>query len=114
MHEYNKNQEYKDEVFADRKEEMLQDNKARNKRIAEKNKAMEKLKELADPKSDNQNEVNTQEKIVKNEIIQTSSGIGDSQEITQNVEENTPISENENLLTGEDPWMQRKKKKENL
>ena len=127
MKKYRENQAYKDELFNDRKREMLEAQKEKNKKVEEENllesnvvedveKTIEDGKELVE---DVEKVVEKGKEVVEDvkqvvedvkEVI-TSSGIGEDNTVEENVNvDNVDI--NSKVFSGEDPWMNSKNQKE--
>lgn len=127
MKKYRENQEHKDEVFNDRKREMLEAQKEKNKKVEEENllesnvvedveKTIEDGKELVE---DVEKVVEKGKEVVEDvkqvvedvkEVI-TSSGVGEDNTVEENVNvDNVDI--NSKVFSGEDPWMNSKNQKE--
>ena len=127
MKKYRENQAHKDEVFNDRKREMLEAQKEKNKKVEEENllesnvvedveKTIEDGKELVE---DIEKVVEKGTEVVEDvkqvvedvkEVI-TSSGVGEDNTVEENVNvDNVDI--NSKVFSGEDPWMNSKNQKE--
>lgn len=127
MKKYRENQAHKDEVFNDRKREMLEAQKEKNKKVEEENllesnvvedveKTIEDGKELVE---DVEKVVEKGKEVVEDvkqvvedvkEVI-TSSGVGEDNTVEENVNvDNVDI--NSKVFSGEDPWMNSKNQKE--
>ena len=112
MKKYRENQQHKDEVFDDRKEEMLNAQKERNIKVAESNK-QENVETIDDiDKSENVvlNTSNTENENTENVV--TSSGVGEDNTVTENY--NQESADTEKVFEGSDPWLNRQNKDENL
>lgn len=127
MKKYRENQAHKDEVFNDRKREMLEAQKEKNKKVEEENllesnvvedveKTIEDGKELVE---DVEKVIEKSKEVVEDvkqvvedvkEVI-TSSGVGEDNTVEENVNvDNVDI--NSKVFSGEDPWMNSKNQKE--
>jgi hypothetical protein len=127
MKKYRENQAHKDEVFNDRKREMLEAQKEKNKKVEEENllesnvvedveKTIEDGKELVE---DVEKVVEKGKEVVEDvkEVVEevkeviTSSGVGEDNTVEENVNvDNVDI--NSKVFNGEDPWMNSKNQKE--
>jgi hypothetical protein len=127
MKKYRENQAHKDEVFNDRKREMLEAQKEKNKKVEEENllesnvvedveKTIEDGKELVE---DVEKVVEKGKEVVEDvkEVVEdvkeviTSSGVGEDNTVEENVNvDNVDI--NSKVFSGEDPWMNSKNQKE--
>lgn len=127
MKKYRENQTHKDEVFNDRKLEMLEAQKEKNKKVEEENllesnvvedveKTIEDGKELVE---DVEKVVGKGKEVVEDveEVVEdvkeviTSSGVGEDNTLEENVNvDNVDI--NSKVFSGEDPWMNSKNQKE--
>ena len=93
MKKYRENQQHKDEVFDDRKEEMLNAQKERNIKVAESNK-QENVETIDDiDKSENVvlNTSNTENENTENVV--TSSGVGEDNTVTENYNQESADTE---------------------
>ena len=127
MKKYRENQAHKDEVFNDRKRDMLEAQKEKNKKVEEENllesnvvedveKTIEDGKELVE---DVEKVIEKSKEVVEDvkqvvedvkEVI-TSSGVGEDNTVEENVNvDNVDI--NSKVFSGEDPWMNSKNQKE--
>lgn len=127
MKKYRENQAHKDEVFNDRKREMLEAQKEKNKKVEEENllesnvvedveKTIEDGKELVE---DVEKVVEKGKEVVEDvkEVVEevkeviTSSGVGEDNTVEENVNvDNVDI--NSKVFSDEDPWMNSKNQKE--
>jgi hypothetical protein len=127
MKKYRENQAHKDEVFNDRKREMLEAQKEKNKKVEEENllesnvvedveKTIEDGKELVE---DVEKVIEKSKEVVEDvkEVVEdvkeviTSSGVGEDNTVEENVNvDNVDI--NSKVFSGEDPWMNSKNQKE--
>lgn len=106
MKKYRENQAHKDEVFNDRKREMLEAQKEKNKKVEEENLLESNVVEDVEKKIEDVKEVVEDVK----EVI-TSSGVGEDNTVEENVNvDNVDI--NSKVFSGEDPWMNSKNQKE--
>ena len=127
MKKYRENQAHKDEVFNDRKREMLEAQKEKNKKVEEENllesnvvedveKTIEDGKELVE---DVEKVVEKGKEVVEDvkEVVEdvkeviTSSGVGEDNTVEENVNVDN-IDINSKVFSGEDPWMNSKNQKE--
>lgn len=106
MKKYRENQAHKDEVFNDRKRDMLEAQKEKNKKVEEENLLESNVVEDVEKKIEDVKEVVEDVK----EVI-TSSGVGEDNTVEENVNvDNVDI--NSKVFSGEDPWMNSKNQKE--
>ncbi len=127
MKKYRENQAHKDEVFNDRKREMLEAQKEKNKKVEEENLLESNVVEDVEKTIEDGKElVEDVEKVVEKgkEVIEdvkqvvedvkeviTSSGVGEDNRVEENVNvDNVDI--NSKVFSGEDPWMNSKNQKE--
>ena len=118
MQKYKENQAHKDEVFDERKEEMLEAQKERNQKVAEQNLLENPPKESSSETPEEQvknseNEVlNTSDSSdAKPPSVVTTSGIGEDNTVTENYDAETNPEVNEKVFGEADPWL--KSKQEN-
>lgn len=127
MKKYRENQTHKDEVFNDRKREMLEAQKEKNKKVEEENLLESNVVEDVEKTIEDGKElVEDVEKVVEKgtEVVEdvkqvvedvkeviTSSGVGEDNTVEENVNvDNVDI--NSKVFSGEDPWMNSKNEKE--
>ena len=112
MKKYRENQQHKDEVFDDRKEEMLNAQKERNIKAAESNKQenVETIDDIDESENVVLNTSNTENENTENVV--TSSGVGEDNTVTENY--NQESADTEKVFEGSDPWLNRQNKDENL
>ena len=127
MKKYRENQAHKDEVFNDRKREMLEAQKEKNKKVEEENllesnvvedveKTIEDGKEVVE---DVEEVVGKGKEVVEDvkEVVEdvkeviTSSGVGEDNTVEENVNVDN-VNINSKVFSGEDPWMNSKNQKE--
>jgi hypothetical protein len=130
MKKYRENQAHKDEVFEDRKDELLEAQKEKNKLAEEKNKLEEEKKKLENDEnnidndeniilnSNTQSSDNTIEQsenvvdkefnelsISKEENTITNTGVGESNVVMENYDESNDNNVNEKVFEDKDPWI---------
>ena len=112
MKKYRENQQHKDEVFDDRKEEMLNAQKERNIKVAESNKQenVETIDDIDESENVVLNTSNTENENTENVV--TSSGVGEDNTVTENY--NQESADTEKVFEGSDPWLNRQNNDENL
>lgn len=127
MKKYRENQAHKDEVFNDRKRDMLEAQKEKNKKVEEENLLESNVVEDVEKTIEDGKElVEDVEKVVEKgtEVVEdvkqvvedvkeviTSSGVGEDNTVEENVNvDNVDI--NSKVFSDEDPWMNSKNQKE--